>query len=103
MLLFDPQSIHFCDRGVWFDTQEGNQENPGVVPRTIQELFKQASNNNNNTTSLFTFSMLEIYVGNLKDLLVPQPTKPTDPMPPWLVFDSNSIFMLQVLCSVSEV
>lgn len=46
----------------------------------IQALLKQASDSNYKYK--FSFSMLEIYLGNVKDLLVPQPVKPTDPMPP---------------------
>lgn len=58
-------------------------DSPGIVPRTIETLFKQALDSNH--TFLITFSMLEIYLGNLKDLLVPQATRATDPLPPWSV------------------
>nr|KAJ0199931.1 hypothetical protein LSAT_V11C600319560 [Lactuca sativa] len=54
-------------------TMEGNEDFPGVVPRTIEALFKQASDSNH--TYLFSFSMLEIYLGHLKDFLAIQ----TDP------------------------
>ncbi|XP_042479638.1 kinesin-like protein KIN-14B isoform X2 [Macadamia integrifolia] len=57
-------------------TMEGKPDCPGIVPRAIDELFKQAVDSNH--SFLFTFSMLEIYMGNLRDLLVPQMTKPTD-------------------------
>ncbi|CAL4950631.1 unnamed protein product [Urochloa decumbens] len=40
----------------------------GVIPRGIQALFDRASESNKRF--LFTFSMLEIYMGNLRDLLV---------------------------------
>ncbi|KAF3444368.1 hypothetical protein FNV43_RR14060 [Rhamnella rubrinervis] len=63
-------------------TMEGTQHFPGVVPRAIEALFKQAVDSNR--AFLFSFSMMEIYLGNLKDLLVPHPTKPTDCMPPCL-------------------
>ncbi|OVA03909.1 Kinesin [Macleaya cordata] len=59
-------------------TMEGTHDCPGVVPRAIEELFKQAADSNH--TFIITFSMLEIYMGNLRDLLVPQMTKPTDAM-----------------------
>ncbi|KAF8041147.1 hypothetical protein BT93_B3157 [Corymbia citriodora subsp. variegata] len=63
-------------------SMEGTPDFPGIVPRSIEALFKHALESN--CTYLFTFSMLEIYLGNLKDLLVPQPKKPTDPRPPCL-------------------
>ena len=49
----------------------------------MEALFKQAVDSNH--AFLISFSMLEIYMGNLKDLLVPKPTKATDPMPPWYI------------------
>ncbi|XP_031249716.1 kinesin-like protein KIN-14T isoform X1 [Pistacia vera] len=63
-------------------TMEGNPDSPGVVPRTIEALFKQVVESNH--PFLISFSMLEIYLGNLQDLLTTQPTKATDPMPPRL-------------------
>lgn len=63
-------------------TMEGTRDFPGIVPRSIEALFEHALESN--CTYLFTFSMLEIYLGNLKDLFVPQPKKPTDPRPPCL-------------------
>ncbi|RVW48799.1 Kinesin-like protein KIN-14T [Vitis vinifera] len=63
-------------------TMEGTPDCPGVVPRAMEVLFKQAVDSNH--AFLFSFSMLEIYLGNLKDLLVPQSTKVTDPLPPSL-------------------
>lgn len=60
-------------------TMEGNHDCPGVVPRAIEELFKQAADSNH--TFHITFSMLEIYMGHLRDLLVPQQMrKPMDSM-----------------------
>ncbi|XP_072960530.1 kinesin-like protein KIN-14B isoform X2 [Typha angustifolia] len=49
-------------------TMEGTPEDPGVVPRGLQALFEQAAESN--YKFLFMFSMLEIYMGNLRDLLV---------------------------------
>ncbi|XP_048136960.1 kinesin-like protein KIN-14T isoform X3 [Rhodamnia argentea] len=63
-------------------TMEGTPDFPGIVPRSVEALFKHALESN--CTHLFTFSMLEIYLGNLKDLLVPQPKQPTDLRPPCL-------------------
>ncbi|XP_017983448.1 PREDICTED: kinesin KP1 isoform X1 [Theobroma cacao] len=68
-------------------TMEGTSDSPGIVPRTIEALFKQTAESNH--TFLATFSMLEIYLGNLKDLLVPQPMRPTDPLPPCLSIQSD--------------
>lgn len=68
-------------------TMEGNEDCPGVVPRTIEALFKQASDSNH--TYLFSFSMLEIYVGHLKDLLIPHARKTSDPMPPCLSIQTD--------------
>ncbi|XP_026661452.2 kinesin-like protein KIN-14B [Phoenix dactylifera] len=51
-------------------TMEGTPDNAGVVQRGIEKLFQQASESN--FRFQFTFSMLEIYMGNLRDLLVPK-------------------------------
>uniref|UniRef100_A0A0D9UZ94 Kinesin motor domain-containing protein n=1 Tax=Leersia perrieri TaxID=77586 RepID=A0A0D9UZ94_9ORYZ len=51
-------------------TMEGKPTNLGVIPRGIQTLFNRASECNNRF--LFTFSMLEIYMGNIRDLLAPR-------------------------------
>ncbi|XP_021816719.1 kinesin-like protein KIN-14T [Prunus avium] len=68
-------------------TMEGTPDFPGVVPRAIEALFKQAVDSNH--AFLFSFSMLEIYMGNLKDLLIPQPTKAMDPLPPCLSIQTD--------------
>ncbi|XP_057993212.1 kinesin-like protein KIN-14T isoform X2 [Hevea brasiliensis] len=68
-------------------TMEGKPNAPGVVPRTFQALFKQAVDSNH--SFLIRFSMLEIYMGNLKDLLVPKPIKATDPMSPCLSIQTD--------------
>ncbi|XP_071712680.1 kinesin-like protein KIN-14T [Rutidosis leptorrhynchoides] len=68
-------------------TMEGNPDSPGVVPRTIEALFQQAADSNH--TYLFSFSMLEIYLGHLKDLLIPQARKTTDPLPPCLSIQTD--------------
>uniref|UniRef100_A0A0A9H174 Kinesin motor domain-containing protein n=1 Tax=Arundo donax TaxID=35708 RepID=A0A0A9H174_ARUDO len=48
---------------------EGKPTDLGVIPCGIQALFDRASESN--SRFLFTFSMVEIYMGNLRDLLVP--------------------------------
>lgn len=59
-------------------TMEGRPDCPGVVLRAIEALFKQSLDTNH--TFLFTFSMLEIYMGSLRDLLVPKATNRTHPI-----------------------
>ncbi|AQK70349.1 hypothetical protein ZEAMMB73_Zm00001d016232 [Zea mays] len=50
-------------------TMEGTDSNKlGVMPRTIQELFSRASEDGSCAYS-FSMSMLEIYLGSLRDLL----------------------------------
>lgn len=49
--------------------QDGITHNPGMVPRGIKSMFNQAEERN--CEFIFSFSMLEIYMGNLKDLLAP--------------------------------
>lgn len=62
-------------------TMEGTKDFPGIVPRTLQLLFHQASLDSSKSY-LFTFSMLELYMGSLRDLLVPSPRRSiTDPSP----------------------
>nr|AMS24253.1 kinesin 14-IV protein [Marsilea vestita] len=61
-------------------TMEGNRELPGIVPRTLQTLFHQASSDRSRSY-IFTFSMLELYMGSLRDLLVSAPQRITDPAP----------------------
>nr|DAD42004.1 TPA_asm: hypothetical protein HUJ06_000234 [Nelumbo nucifera] len=62
-------------------TMEGKPDSPGVVPRAIEALFKQVEDTSH--SFLLTFSMLEIYMGSLRDLLVPQMNKSTDPITKW--------------------
>ncbi|XP_014514884.1 kinesin-like protein KIN-14U isoform X1 [Vigna radiata var. radiata] len=54
-------------------TMDGTNEQPGIIPRALEELFHQASLD---SSSAFTFSMsmLEVYMGNLRDLLAPKPS-----------------------------
>ncbi|KAL5996005.1 hypothetical protein ACLOJK_026078 [Asimina triloba] len=53
-------------------TMEGTTDCLGIVPRAIEELFHQASQD---STVPFTFSMsmLEVYMGTVRDLLVQRP------------------------------
>jgi len=55
-------------------SKEGTKDQPGIVPRAIKELFKQASLENSASIT-FSISMLEVYMGNLKDLLAPRPVR----------------------------
>lgn len=59
-------------------TMEGRPDSPGVVPHTFKELFRQAALDSS-LTFTFTISMLEVYKGSLRDLLVCRPTRPTEP------------------------
>ncbi|KAH7428263.1 hypothetical protein KP509_10G083700 [Ceratopteris richardii] len=50
-------------------TMEGTKDSPGIVPRSLQLLFHQSSLDCNKRYD-FTFSMLELYMGSMRDLLV---------------------------------
>ncbi|KAJ7294467.1 hypothetical protein O6H91_20G033200 [Diphasiastrum complanatum] len=50
-------------------TMEGTKDHPGIVPRALQQVFLEASLDSVAVFSI-TFSMLEIYRGQLRDLLV---------------------------------
>uniref|UniRef100_A0A0D9XUS4 Kinesin motor domain-containing protein n=1 Tax=Leersia perrieri TaxID=77586 RepID=A0A0D9XUS4_9ORYZ len=52
-------------------TMEGTNGKLGIVPRAIQELFSHASQDSSSTYS-FSISMLEVYMGSVKDLLAPR-------------------------------
>uniref|UniRef100_A0A0E0MHN4 Kinesin motor domain-containing protein n=1 Tax=Oryza punctata TaxID=4537 RepID=A0A0E0MHN4_ORYPU len=52
-------------------TMEGNNGKLGIVPRAIQELFSHASQDSSFTYS-FSISMLEVYMGTVRDLLTPR-------------------------------
>ncbi|CAN6931961.1 unnamed protein product [Brassica oleracea] len=69
-------------------TMEGLPESPGIVPRAIKGLFKQVEQSNHKF--VIKFSMLEIYMGNLRDLLVSQGTKPIGPIPPSLLIHTDA-------------
>ncbi|KAJ0249960.1 Kinesin-like protein KIN-14T [Hirschfeldia incana] len=68
-------------------TMEGLPESPGLVPRAIKGLFKQVEQSNHKF--VIKFSMLEIYMGNLRDLLVSQGIKPIGPIPPSLLIHTD--------------
>ncbi|CAO2832711.1 unnamed protein product [Amaranthus hypochondriacus] len=55
-------------------TMEGANDQPGIVPRALKELFQQASLHSTGSVT-FSMSMLEVYMGNLKDLLAPKPAR----------------------------
>ncbi|KAL2639712.1 hypothetical protein AAZV13_06G185100 [Glycine max] len=52
-------------------TMDGTNEEPRIVPRALEEFFRQASLDNSSSFT-FTMSMLEVYMGNLRDLLSPR-------------------------------
>ncbi|KFK35576.1 hypothetical protein AALP_AA4G008700 [Arabis alpina] len=69
-------------------TMEGTPESPGIVPRAIKGLFKRVEESNH--MFVINFSMLEIYMGNLRDLLLSQATKPIGPIPPSLLIHTDA-------------
>ncbi|KAK6288766.1 hypothetical protein POUND7_000307 [Theobroma cacao] len=52
--------------------QDGTAVQPGIVPRALEELFHQVSLGNSSSFT-FSMSMLEVYMGNLRDLLASKP------------------------------
>lgn len=62
--------------------QDGTNEQPGIIPRALKELLRQASVEGETLT--FSMSMLEIYMGSLRDLLAPKPTsRAYEPVTRW--------------------
>ncbi|XP_021742323.1 kinesin-like protein KIN-14U [Chenopodium quinoa] len=55
-------------------TMDGMNDQLGIVPRALRELFHYASLHSTASVT-FSMSMLEVYMGNLKDLLAPKPTR----------------------------
>ncbi|KAL5566955.1 hypothetical protein UlMin_030119 [Ulmus minor] len=55
-------------------TMDGTNEQPGIVPRALEELFHHASLDGSSSALTFSMSMLEVYMGSLRDLLAPRPT-----------------------------
>ncbi|KAJ4842515.1 hypothetical protein Tsubulata_042433 [Turnera subulata] len=49
---------------------DGTIDQPGIIPRALEELFHQRSFENSSVT--FSMSMLEVYMGHLRDLLAPK-------------------------------
>ncbi|MQM14799.1 hypothetical protein Taro_047733, partial [Colocasia esculenta] len=68
-------------------TMDGRPDCPGVVPRAMHTLFDQSQNVD--CKLKFGFSMLEIYMGKLRDLLVPQKAKSPLQTPPCLSIQIN--------------
>ncbi|KAK2402950.1 P-loop containing nucleoside triphosphate hydrolase superfamily protein [Trifolium repens] len=52
-------------------TMDGTNEQPGIIPRALEELFRQASMDGSSSFT-FSMSMLEVYMGNVRDLLAPR-------------------------------
>ncbi|XP_030520776.1 kinesin-like protein KIN-14U isoform X2 [Rhodamnia argentea] len=53
-------------------TMDGVNDKPGIVPRALEKLFSHASRDKSSSLT-FSMSMLEVYMGNLRDLLAPKP------------------------------
>ncbi|KAH1083522.1 hypothetical protein J1N35_023283 [Gossypium stocksii] len=53
-------------------TMDGTTVQPGIVPRALKELFQQVSLDKSFSYT-FSMSMLEVYMGNLRDLLASKP------------------------------
>lgn len=53
-------------------TMDGINDSPGIVPRALITLFQQASLDGTSSFN-FSISMLEVYLGSLRDLLAPKP------------------------------
>ncbi|KAH9688371.1 kinesin-like protein KIN-14U [Citrus sinensis] len=53
-------------------TMDGTSDQPGIVPRALEELFRQAALDNSSSVT-FSMSMLEVYMGSVRDLLAPKP------------------------------
>ncbi|KAF8392541.1 hypothetical protein HHK36_022886 [Tetracentron sinense] len=52
-------------------TMEGTNDQPGIVLRALEELFRQTSGDSS-ASFTFSMSMLEVYMGSLRDLLAPR-------------------------------
>lgn len=55
-------------------TMDGTNESPGIVLCALEELFRQSSFPDSFS---FTISMLEVYLGNIRDLLAPKSSRRT--------------------------
>lgn len=69
--------------GVVLFFQDGSHDQPGIIPRALEELFHQASLENSSSVT-FSMSMLEVYMGSLRDLLAPKPVcRAYEPVTRW--------------------
>ncbi|XP_020192425.1 kinesin-like protein KIN-14O [Aegilops tauschii subsp. strangulata] len=75
-------------------TMEGTSDNLGAVPRAIQELFSHAAQDTSSTYS-FSISMLEVYMGSLRDLLAPRQ------QPLFRSIEGNTTCNLSILATTS--
>ncbi|CAK9328306.1 unnamed protein product [Citrullus colocynthis] len=57
-------------------TMDGKMEQLGIVPRALKMLFRQTSIGASSTIT-FSMSMLEVYMGSLRDLLAPKAASKT--------------------------
>ncbi|CAL0300060.1 unnamed protein product [Lupinus luteus] len=53
-------------------TMDGTNEHPGIIPRALEQLFHKSSLHGSSSFT-FSMSMLEVYMGNVRDLLAPRP------------------------------
>ncbi|CAJ2628609.1 unnamed protein product [Trifolium pratense] len=61
-------------------TMDGTNEQPGIIHRALEELFRQASMDGSSSFT-FSMSMLEVYMGSVRDLLAPrQSSRPHENM-----------------------
>lgn len=56
-------------------TIQGSEENPGLTPRSIHELYSIVGQMRSNFDVALSCYMVEIYKGELRDLLLPKGTK----------------------------
>lgn len=54
-------------------SMDGTNEAPGIIPRVLKALFSEASLGSS-TSFTFSISMVEVYLGSLRDLLAPKPS-----------------------------
>ncbi|RAL50464.1 hypothetical protein DM860_016931 [Cuscuta australis] len=55
-------------------TMDGSSTSPGIIPRVLEELFRHKASSDGSTNYTFSISMLEVYLGHLRDLLAPKPS-----------------------------
>lgn len=80
---FEIFALNICCESIIFYLQDGTSDQPGIVPRALEELFSQSSLNELSSQT-FSMSMLEVYMGSIRDLLAPKTTyKPHEASTRW--------------------